>query len=183
MCTGIANVMTFDMKPVVEFTRHTPYCQYILLHCSFSIYPYDGPYWLNVNITASPGSPLNIKDDTQKYMNITNKFKYPYNTSFSNNLLFLGLESLQFSTGNIVDYRNLQRYDLNYYFSFSFGQASLVSFEQISVFNTSSVQLNPQIERLPIDLEPNKTQIGFKFRSHNHKFERYKNYTCKCTVL
>ena len=106
MCTGVSNVMksnlklvNFEVTPVENpnITSYTPYCQNVLLDYDFWSYGPSSTYWLNVNTTASL---VNIKDDTQQYLNISEYFQYPYNASpsITNNLLFLSLESLKFLT-------------------------------------------------------------------------------------
>jgi hypothetical protein len=173
--------MKFDLacvnyKDNLDVTSYTPYCQ------NFS-FDHTNPCWLNVII----GSNNNTKDDTPQYMNISNYFDYPYNNSFSipNNLLFLSLESLQF-TFSPRDIRNyIRKFSLEQtYFSFYLGQAFLVSFKPISVvYLTSNIfsnlELNPQIEQLPISLESNRIQIGISFRSMIHRSERHEYYTRK----
>src|SRR4051794_6745049 len=116
MCTGISNVMNTDVKRVIsnvfneeyvkldtEFgvdqnsTILAPYCQNVRLRYRYSIdRSTTSTYWLNINITAAS---ININDDTQKFMNISEYLKYPYNTSLSipNNGLFLSFESFQFN--------------------------------------------------------------------------------------
>src|ERR1044072_8784552 len=123
MCTGISNVMT-NVKHAIfhkdyvklstEFdidqntTILAPYCQNVRLRYRYLIdnvtdgITFDSStYWLNINTTTT----ININDDTQKYMNISEYFQYLYNKSLSipNNGLFLSFESF-----NLIKLANIQ---------------------------------------------------------------------------
>src|SRR5437763_1862222 len=203
MCTGISNVMKTDdviFNDVMEFvdqntTILAPYCQNVQLRYRYpnDSITIDNMYWLNINITAAS---TNINDDTQKYMNISEYFRYPYNTSLSipNNELFLSFESFQFD--QIGKYSNIsfdRTYDNFYdgleptYFSLYLRQASLISLKPkiSSIYSNSPIrrvvrlELNPRLEQLPINLESNQIQFGINYPSRILDVVETKEYACE----
>src|ERR1051325_10076986 len=121
MCTGVSNIMKSGLQLVnilneatsienPNITSYAPYCQNVLLDYLSNV----RTYWLNINTTASP---INTKDDTQQYINISEYFQYPYKISPSipNNLLFLSLESVQFElySKELKTYSRMYNEELN----------------------------------------------------------------------
>src|SRR5205823_4626628 len=104
MCTGISNMITNSESNNQNsyITKLTPNCQNVhyLGNRDFKL------NWFNINTTNTNAS-ININDDTQKYMNISEYFEYPYNTSLSipNNVLFLSFKSFKFDQiGKYLNY-------------------------------------------------------------------------------
>src|SRR5205807_8634404 len=100
---------------VMEFvdqntTILAPYCQNVYLQChyQFDRKQVNSTYWFNINTAASS---INTNDDTRKYMNISEYFRYPYNTSLSipNNELFLSFETLGFDQIGIYSNTSFNR--------------------------------------------------------------------------
>lgn len=126
--------------------------------------------WFNVNITASLTNNDTI--DTQLTQDDNDYFQYPeYIKSISNNnnSLFLNFQSFE------IIPKSLSKTEPAH-FTLNLGRAYLISFDPIS--SDGLIKLNPQLEQLPIDLNPNEINFGVKFRSDGIKFEEKKE-ACK----
>ncbi|CAB4409303.1 unnamed protein product [Rhizophagus irregularis] len=207
MCTGISNEMNIipskKYYTSTQINNHTPYYQ--IVNLNYSLFYYYFPIFSTYSHNTQP--LLNITTTLNKLNNYTNR-NITYNFDFSfynisplnipNNLLFLSIESFHF-IGNIDlpvitfdnerlvnDSENL--ISLNYkfgriepaHFSLYLGQAYFISFNPIIVNDNKlyKLELNPQLEQLPIQLAPNETHIHIYPRSNPRvEIRRMYNFT------
>ncbi len=193
MCTGISNEMTFNVTfkssnysspEDFEINHNTP-CQSVLFKSSDIKRP------TLVNISA----PF---DDQLKFVDLMKYFEHfddlYYNQNINNNSLYLIFESFEF-----INFDNL--FDLNFDQRGSYdekheklgyirlkstplilypGQAYFISLKPIiSDGNGFQLELNPQLEQLPIKLESNEITFGIMLQSRQIKVEKFMRNNCK----
>ncbi|RIA85754.1 hypothetical protein C1645_830346 [Glomus cerebriforme] len=190
LCTGISNNMTIINQPG-ETIENTTYCQrvrYVYFnHFDYADYrnlhlKYDMQQH-NFSITFNPNN------DSNEIITIPSNFTYPYNPfNIPNNLLLINFESFSVGIENEeIEITNnmtyIKEFQSNFivernHFTIYLGQAFLISLkpiftcEMIIKDNDSSetqlckLELNPQLEQIPIQLEPNKIIFGVYPRSN-----------------
>ncbi|RGB31137.1 hypothetical protein C1646_744550 [Rhizophagus diaphanus] len=190
MCTGISNEMNIVIREKnytsTQINNHTPYYQIVNLNYSLFYY-----YLSNYSHNIQP--LLNITTTLNNLNNYTNR-NITYNFDFSfynisplnipNNLLFLSIESFYFidkidlpvttfdndrfaSDSDPISF-NFGRIETAH-FSLYLGQAYFISFNPIikeEMFKIYKLELNPQLEQLPIQLASNEIHLNIYPRSN-----------------
>ncbi|GBB94222.1 hypothetical protein RclHR1_23120002 [Rhizophagus clarus] len=171
VCTGIPNGIEFISDAADAVTDVTKFRKNVSL--------YNNDFWLNITINTTNNNNMNE--------NISHNFNGSYCNPYTipNNLLFLSLESFQFSFDNKPDLIfNYDTYDLynaitnnnitfgdneirtieTAHFSLYLASAYLITYKPIIVYYgvVHILELNPRLEQLPIQLGSNEIYLNIR---------------------
>ncbi|RIA93209.1 hypothetical protein C1645_819747 [Glomus cerebriforme] len=195
MCTGISNNMTIVNQPsYLQTNEYTTYCQRIYLNYDYNLF-WDLGFsdyfdYLNNLQPDTFSITFNPNNNSNENINIPSNFTYPYSPlSIPNNLLLINFDSFTFSfegdnnefeiTNNLTYIKEFQSYIMlgRNHFTIYLGQAFLIFLNPIftcekirddylaNTIQVCKLELNSQLEQIPVQLEPNEIHIGIYPRS------------------
>ncbi|CAI2163110.1 18099_t:CDS:2 [Funneliformis geosporum] len=181
ICTGISNIkfgiQGFANKPFLKYKNiKIPPCQHFL----FKHIKSREVIWWNASV------PLKVNDT---FNNVGEYLKHYYSRNHTDSLsLIIGFTKIEYLKksfdlihllkGNIKNYDdNKLSFDTKKTILINPGQALLISLKDYIANSDGKLSFNPQLEKIPIKLEPNEFQFGIHPMAKLIKFENKKKYT------